>query len=25
TSEVDDIILNLMELRYATTKPSLEA
>ncbi len=25
TSEVDDIILNLVELRYATTKPSLEA
>ncbi|KKN78432.1 hypothetical protein LCGC14_0349640 [marine sediment metagenome] len=25
TSEVDDIILNLIELRYATTKPSLEA
>ncbi len=25
TSEVDDIIVNLMELRYATTKPSLEA
>ncbi len=25
TSEVDDIILNLMELRYATKKPSLEA
>ncbi len=25
TSEVDDIILNLMELRYPTTKPSLEA
>ncbi len=25
TGEVDDIILNLVELRYATTKPSLEA
>ncbi len=25
TSEVDDIILNLMELRYATSRPSLEA
>ena len=25
TSEVDDIIINLMELRYPTTKPSLEA
>ena len=25
TSEVDDIILNLIELRYATKKPSLEA